>query len=211
MNPCVSDAIACNIAALSRYRYLGLHGRKQSGKDTFFKGMEDAGHGRFHRMAFADPLKAAARAIFGGDIDAHYGDDVLRSRPLPFWSALGSNWTSYRRIHQSLGTEVFRDHVSEDLWVLSALNRILSAPLSPGTVLVFTDVRFQNEYEMVRCLGGDVLLIENVNLPPAIDSHRSETLLAGPFAAKVCNSSADGTVAAGSAWAHTMLENTVLP
>lgn len=136
---------------------VGLLGRARSGKDTFASRLEARG---FVRTSFAQPLKDACRVLFGLT-DAHLGDlkDVADPN-LPTRSA------TPRQILQEFGTDVMRKHYGDGFWV----DRFVR-DLPPGNVVV-TDVRFQNEVDALRGLGGVIIKIERPGEPKM--SHASE-------------------------------------
>jgi hypothetical protein len=79
---------------------------------------------------------------------------------------------------QIVGTEIGRERIDPDLWMKLTERRIreLQANRVPWVV---TDVRFENELEMVRRLGGVVLRVEAPALTPGTrdHAHPSETAL----------------------------------
>lgn len=149
---------------------IGLSGRKQSGKDTFAERLVLA-HG-FTRVAFADPMRAAALAldplipVNGGmarlsDLVAAHG-----------WDHAKEAHFEVRRTLQRLGTEMGRELFGEGFWVSQAMEVI---DRTPGPVVV-TDVRFPNEADAIFGDAGVVIRIERPGLP-ATDLHPSETAL----------------------------------
>lgn len=154
---------------------VGLAGRKGSGKSTFAKALgKDFA---FHiPMAFADPLRSVALTIFGSEYRTHEEKSAVDC----FWSErLGEDWNTGRKILQRLGSEVFRDGVHKNIWIW-AMERRLMALLArlhkdhPKPIVTIDDVRYANELEMVRNLGGRLVKLVNPNSPPNVDSHPSE-------------------------------------
>lgn len=64
-----------------------------------------------------------------------------------------------RRLLQVLGTEVGRDMIDPDVWVKIAEKKILEH-WEAGKDVVITAIRFPNELEMIRRLGGTSIWIE---------------------------------------------------
>jgi hypothetical protein len=58
-----------------------------------------------------------------------------------------------RRLLQSLGTEVGRKMIDENVWVDIAGRRVLAAQ-EEGKNVILTGIRFQNEIELINRLGG---------------------------------------------------------
>ena len=138
---------------------VGLVGKKQSGKDTACKLLGQlAGDEGFalERMAFADELKLECAAALGQTVafmDQH--KDIFR----PFY--------------QWYGTEYRRELFGRDYWIKKAKDKL---KLSSADVVVFTDVRFHNEADLVREAGGLLLRIVRPDQNQE-DGHQSETEL----------------------------------
>ena len=143
---------------------LGLAGHKSSGKDTLAALLAPYG---FRRVAFAEPLKAACRAIFGFT-EAQMCDPAQKEQPDPYWG-FTPRWAMQR-----LGTEGVRGAVADDVWTRAFLRHV-SDQEGP---FVVTDVRFQNEVDAIRSLGGRVFLVQRAGCTG--DSHASEALASQP-------------------------------
>jgi len=121
------------------------------------------------KMAFADPLKDAAKIIFSWTDEHVYG--ALKEVVDPYWG-FTPRWAL-----QKLGTEGVRDVIGKDTWVKSTRRRI-EACLAEGQHVILTDVRFPEEARLVKELGGAVWLIQRDSLPElAADAHPSETAM----------------------------------
>ena len=125
---------------------IGLTGQAFAGKDTV--GSYLAGFYDFKVMAFADPIRAAIGVAFGL-MPSHF-------KPENKESVIDWIGKSPRQLMQSFGTEWGRAHVANDIWV-RAMEKKLDTERRRGTgAVVITDVRFPNEAELVRKLGGEV-------------------------------------------------------
>ncbi|MFD0044758.1 hypothetical protein ACFVGV_06160 [Pseudarthrobacter scleromae] len=157
---------------------VGLIGKKRSGKDTFGGALIDA-HG-FTRVAFADPVRRAAL-----DLDPYVGRPALPGQLAPQrevrlsdvieaigWEAAKDYVPEVRRILENFGTNSIRK-LDPDFWVRMAVEKILT---TPGPVVV-TDVRFPNEADKIRELGGYVVRIIRPGFESAPGSHICETSL----------------------------------
>jgi len=144
---------------------IGLCGDKFHGKDTAADALVNLGG--FQRLAFADPLKECAAAAFGRPV-ADFHNVALKEKPVPGWP----DWT-HRKILEFLGTEVFRTNFP-GIWMKTAISKIKE---SDRQRFVITDLRFQDEVDAVRALGGKVIRIVNprVTATPA-DPQECETL-----------------------------------
>lgn len=70
---------------------------------------------------------------------------------------------------QTLGTEWGRVQINNDLWVMAARK---SLERCEDNLIVFDDVRFENEASMIRELGGLIIHIDRGDL--VTDEHASE-------------------------------------
>lgn len=155
----MDESIATEFAR--RSDILGLHGPIGSGKDTAADALGPRG---FTRMSFADPLRVAGSMVYGIPL-RYFIDRELKESPLP-----NSKMTP-RRVLQIMGTEVCRS-IEERLWVKRTMLRIASAmdarseismshpnmiSGAGGIKVVIPDVRFQNEADFVRFVGGRIV------------------------------------------------------
>lgn len=162
---------------------IGLIGAAGSGK-TAVRNILCMNIGALKPYSFASPLKSMVRVLIERALPnkwhtspADYlNSPELKNAPLPFLL----NETP-RRLMQTLGTDWGRDVVHPDLWVALAaqsVERFLSSTFagkSPGPKIVFDDVRFQNEADMIRTFGGVIIRVERPNNPNAIEAdHASE-------------------------------------
>lgn len=133
---------------------IGLVGFIGSGKGTVGDLLSLRG---FEKDSFAKPLKDAVSMIFGWPRELLEGDTdksrMWREKPDPFWSQkFGKDFTP-RLALQLMGTEAGRDVFHRDIWALSLINR------TSGRNVVVTDVRFQNEIDLIMRNGGKVVRI----------------------------------------------------
>lgn len=158
---------------------VGLVGLKRSGKDTVAQILSDIRHGgNVYRLAFADPLRDALRAVFGFSDEQMFGSK--KEEVDPFFGV------SYRKAAQFVGTNLFRDQFDPNVWIKAWQKRAmaldedyyLQAAASffiPRLVIVATDCRFENEVSAIREAGGCVWRIVR-DVP--FDGHDSERLAA---------------------------------
>lgn len=150
---------------------LGVCGFAQSGKDTAAGFLVDRG---WKRLAFADALRESV-----------YYLNPLVPMPLPDapdhwarvqdlvdwkgWDVAKVEYPEIRQLLQRMGTEVGRGIYGENFWV----DRVL-AQIEPGQNYVITDVRFPNEVDAVRSVGGVVYRIYREGVG-AVNGHISDT------------------------------------
>lgn len=136
---------------------IGFVGLAGSGKGTCGDYLVDE-YG-FKAESFAAPLKDACAAIFGWDRKLLEGDTTTsrswRAERDAYWSeALGLEITP-RYMLQRMGTEVMRNNVNDNIWVLSLFSRV-----DENKDYVITDVRFENEIDAIRSRGGKIVYVE---------------------------------------------------
>lgn len=144
-------------------KIIGLHGLPRSGKDTVAKILIDA-YG-YERIAFAEPLKKAAAVLLDRPMCecnglTESGEVYDREAVMPEWGF------SMRWFLQTFGTECLRQQIREDFWTKRLVAEVQKRPL--GSLIVVTDVRFANETNALRNLGG---LIVQVRRPGLVGSN----------------------------------------
>lgn len=127
---------------------LGITGKAGSGKSTAAQVLLDAG---WTRIKFADPLKDMIRAI---GLDDRHIEGHLKEVPCELLRG-----KTPRHAMQTLGTEWGRECIAHDFWIAIAKRRIALA-MAAGLNVVVDDVRFENEADVIRELGGMVLGLE---------------------------------------------------
>jgi len=131
---------------------IGFHGPAFSGKDTAASSIKEL-HKDTDIFAFAQPLKEASKILFNFTNDQLY-DPVIKEKMDERWNK------SPRQILQWLGTDVLRKHINEEFFIMNMKQRIAN---SKAKYIVISDVRFPNEAEFVRSLGGKVIQITRSN------------------------------------------------
>lgn len=150
---------------------IGLTGPAGSGKDTVRDIL--AKHG-YYGFAFADPIREMLKPLLlacGVDL-AYMTARHLKEQPMP---VLG---VSYRQLAQTLGTEWGRA-LAPDFWLRMAAASMTEVSISTfgPPCFVISDVRFPNEAEWIRGLGGQVWRIDRPGVAP-VREHASEVLVA---------------------------------
>lgn len=149
---------------------IGLLGQKRSGKDTsadyyvLKKG--------FIKRAFADPLKEMIKPMFQFSHDQLYGE---------FKEKVDERWNvSPRQVLQFVGTDLVRKNihnllpeVGNNFWVKN-FSLWYEKHNNKWKNVVVSDVRFQNEADKIKELGGIIIKIERPDLK-STDSHESES------------------------------------
>lgn len=125
---------------------LGIHGKARVGKDTVADYLVQ-NHG-YIRNGLADPLKRAAQHMFFLT-DAQRDSDELKEIVIPYWGM------SPRQMFQKLGTEGGRMVFGDDLWLKRWTYHYNT--YKDHTNYVVSDIRFSNEADYVRSLGGIII------------------------------------------------------
>lgn len=153
-------------------RIVGFCGLKGSGKNTVSNIIlnELNNSDVCYEVAFADSVKEVCSSIFGWEFNKLLGDteESRKWREIPdeFWSKkLGYEFTP-RKALQTIGTDLFRDHFNENIWVDSLearINELYGPENINKNVNVFfniTDVRFKNEIDFIRENNGIIIEIK---------------------------------------------------
>ena len=132
---------------------IGICGLIGSGKGTVGDILVEQG---FKKVSFADKLKDGVATIFGWNRAMLEGDtDESRQwRELKddFWSNETKMEVTPRLVLQLFGTDCLRNGFYDGVWVSLLKKHILD---NPGDYVI-PDVRFRNEQNMIRELGGKV-------------------------------------------------------
>ncbi len=154
---------------------IGLIGAVGAGKSFAARYlMENRG---FRRRSFAAPLKDLVADQFGWDRDRL---DTLEYKEEPI--VLGGEPTTRREVLQYIGTETFRS-LDENHWVNYARRALEVTDSFEHANIVFDDVRFPNEAEMIRAWPGGITIkvvktgIEIAETSEAAAQHSSENAL----------------------------------
>lgn len=157
---------------------IGLTGKLGSGKDTVLARLQDlfGGTGSYQRVSFADKLKESAAALFGVTLEhlemmknePSFRVNILNIRG--YGQELGRS-LSIREMLQRYGTEAHRNIFGDDFWVEAAMRGIeelapmpyQGKPDKSGPILVFTDVRFDNEARAIIERGGRIYRVIGPN------------------------------------------------
>jgi hypothetical protein len=159
---------------------IGLSGYAQAGKDTIGQHLVD-NHG-YTRISFADTLRDFLYKL-NPVVEVHHvaGARIMEELATVVdeegWEAakklVPTQTHSVRALLQRLGTDAGRAVLGEDVWVDAALKAI-----EPGGKYVITDVRFPNEADAVRAMGGQLWRVVRPGMA-AVNAHPSEVALDG--------------------------------
>lgn len=173
---------------------IGLHGKKGCGKNTAADVIIEWGRARglnVRARAFADLVKYSSVRALGIEVETVNDGVVIAdslkwngdiSIAIPGQSILRS--ISGREYLQFFGTEAHRDVFGKDFWVDQLLpltetwqHRWMEGEGDWPDITVITDLRFANEADRIKQLGGDIWMIDRPGLDE--DGHSSEQPLPG--------------------------------
>ena len=141
---------------------IGICGLIGSGKGTVADVLVDQG---FTKVSFADKLKDGVSTIFGWDRNLLEGDTdesrQWREQRDDFWSAETEMEVTPRLVLQLFGTDCLRNGFHDGVWVSLLKKHMLD---NPGNYVI-PDVRFRNEQNMIRELGGQVWRVQRGDIP----------------------------------------------
>lgn len=119
----------------------------------------------YKKESFAKGVKDLTAQMFGWSRGLLEGDTEesrqWREQPDPFWSNRFDRPFTPRETLQKMGTEVGRDVFHQDFWILQMESRMRFY----DQPIVVTDVRFPNEIDWIRKVGGKVYEIQRGNPP----------------------------------------------
>jgi hypothetical protein len=141
---------------------IGLSGYARSGKDTVAKYLVE--HHSFERVAFADPIRNLLWDMDPLLKDGFHLQGVVNAYG---WEIAKTKFPEVRRLLQELGVGA-RKHIDEEIWVIKALRT-----MSEDKNYVVTDVRFKNEANQIKMIGGQIWRVERTGVE-AVNSHISE-------------------------------------
>ena len=134
---------------------IGICGLINSGKDTVANHLIKK-H-KFHKTSFADKLKDAVASMFDWDRYMLEGKTEpsrqWRESPDPFWSKEIGRDITPRYVLQRFGTECMRQGLYDGIWVSLTKKQMLERP---DINWIIPDVRFPNEINMIKSIGGKV-------------------------------------------------------
>jgi hypothetical protein len=146
-------------------KIIALSGFMNSGKDTVANFL--VRERNFRKVSFADSLKDCVASVFHWDRKLLQGDSKesrqWREEEDTYWTnKLGIRITP-RYVLQFVGTELFRNVLSPNIWVFSAEKKIIESTQD----IVISDARFTEELNLVRNLNGNCYFVSRKSSFPA--------------------------------------------
>jgi hypothetical protein len=147
---------------------IAVTGKSGSGKTTIQNHLVSKG---YIAVNFADRLKDTVSVLFGWDRELLEGatkqSRFWREEKDEFWSEKLKDkfpdGCTPRRVLQFFGTEVVRNNISLNFWCVCVEKKIVDL-LKSGQGVVVGDLRFPEELELIKKLGGKVIGVERFPL-----------------------------------------------
>jgi len=155
------------------FMIIGICGLIGSGKGTVADFLvEQRG---FTKISFADKLKDGVASVFGWDREMLEGntDDsrTWREKVDPYWSTETGHPITPRLVLQLFGTDCMRNGFYDGIWVSLVKKQLLE---NPDSNFVIPDVRFENEANMIRSIGGKLWRVKRGDDPEWWDTAQTE-------------------------------------
>jgi hypothetical protein len=148
-------------------KLVGVTGKAGAGKDTTYQILTAISEVPVYRYALADSLKDEVyeHILRPNNIPREHLDDVERKK-------------DYRILLQWWGTE-FRRKLFDDAYWLQRLAEKIATHKDEDCIVVVTDIRFPNEADFIKSLGGIIAKVHRPTLTTdgAASQHSSEILL----------------------------------
>ena len=141
---------------------IGICGLIGSGKGTVADILVEQG---YKKVSFADKLKDGVAIVFGWDRAMLEGDTDesrdWREQEDIFWTKETGRVITPRIVLQEFGTDCMRDGFYDGIWVSLLKKELLE---NPGDYVI-PDVRFKNEQDMIKDIGGQVWQVRRGETP----------------------------------------------
>lgn len=148
---------------------IGIAGPAGAGKDTVADLFAQLVPDRAVNLKFAGPLKRMTAVLLSylGVPESAIEDRQAKEAIIP---QIG---VSVRHLMVTLGTEWGRQLINPNLWTLLMSAQIEKAR-AEGKYCLISDVRFDNEADLIRAAGGTVIHVVRPGLAAVAGSHASE-------------------------------------
>ena len=152
---------------------IGICGLIGSGKGTVADFLvEQRG---FTKISFADKLKDGVASVFGWNREMLEGNTdesrAWREKVDPYWSTELGKPVTPRLVLQLFGTDCMRNGFYDGIWVSLVKQQLLA---HPETDFVIPDVRFENEADMIRSIGGKLWRVKRGDDPEWWETAQTE-------------------------------------
>lgn len=150
-------------------RIIAFTGKRGNGKSTASNKVREVLEGQnltVVRINFKDGLVSTMREKLSGTLE-----ETAKMYNMTVNQLFDDKPPIMRKLMQEIGTEVYRA-IDNDYWVNQW--KIMVEGMKDDVVVIVDDVRFQNEFDAVKSLGGTVTRIVATNKEKVVDEHQSE-------------------------------------
>jgi archaellum component FlaC len=150
-------------------RIIAFTGKRGNGKSTASNKVREVLEGQnltVVRINFKDGLVSTMREKLRGTLD-----ETAKMYNMTVSQLFDDKPPIMRKLMQEIGTEVYRA-IDNDYWVNQW--KIMVEGMKDNVVVIVDDVRFQNEFDAVKSLGGTVTRVVATNKEKVVDEHQSE-------------------------------------
>lgn len=153
---------------------IGLTGKKFHGKDTaalLIK--ENCNSNNVSFLSFAEPIKKAL-SIVHCIPEICFNEPNLKEIPMK-----ELNNKTPREMAQWFGTDIYRNQFDQNIWLTNMSKRIKNCD---SDIIIVTDVRFDNEAQIIKDLGGKIILVDaSERVSYKTDNHASENGISNEY------------------------------
>ena len=162
---------------------IGISGRIGVGKDTLGEMIQKLIKGS-EIKSYADKLRTVAEVLTGIPAEK-FKDRNFKNSKMPIewgWYGDEEDPMTVREFLQELGTDAIRDSLNPNAWINALMSDYVCEELNEGETCIYpnwiiTDVRFPNEAEAIKKVGGIVIRLNRK--AAAKNSHDSELAMEG--------------------------------
>ena len=155
------------------HKVIGFHGLPGAGKSTIINKLE------LREVNFATPLKEQVfslyNAVYKIPRKCFFGTQADKTLDFgEFDERLKGKGVTGRKALKAVGTEGYRSH-NDSIWI-DAADTTIKFELHLGHQVGVGDVRFPNEFDLVRKHGGVVIGLQRFDREYEMDGHASDIL-----------------------------------
>lgn len=151
-------------------KIIGLSGKKCVGKDTVADIIINS-TANSCKIGFADALYREVATMMLQADNFKINEESIEDKI----TYIKNNKSHFRTLLQWWGTDYRRKFFGDNYWIEKCIDKIKLLPSE--SLVVVPDVRFINEFEAIKKLGGTVWRIYRPHSPNETDNHSSETEL----------------------------------
>lgn len=144
-------------------KLIGITGNANAGKDTLADYIINNKNNSFIKDALAKPIKDIMINQLGFTYQQCYNQQLKQTID-DFWGL------TPREVMLLIGTKMFRQNWRYDFWVKLMQKKIID---NADQNIIVSDVRFENQGQMIKSHGGIIICVERPNNPIKV-KHVSE-------------------------------------